>query len=227
MEKGNSMNFLSFWRFAGSLFAKPSSIFISGWLVLCGSFLSWAGSATAQSAFPKPYVMENSDMGVGTVDTGLNKTVGLPEWASIAVQHRSRFETLDDSFRARSTGGDQVFSLRTLAQGELRLSKNFKLKAELEDSRAELVDAETLLNNTMVDVAELLEANLQWDAENLFLDGSKSVLRVGRLTMDMENRRLVARNRFRNTINSFTGLDFCFISETALGQRRVLFFWFE
>lgn len=170
-----------------------------------GLFVFLAGSATAESKFPKPYVLENSDMDAGTVET-FNKTAGLPDWASVAVQHRSRYETLDHPFRAGSSG-DQVLSLRTLAQGELRFSKNFKLKAELEDSRAELVDSATLLNNTMVDAAELLEANLQWNAEDLFANGSKSVLRVGRFTMDVENRRLVARNRFRNTLNAFTGLD--------------------
>lgn len=142
-----------------------------------------------------------------SAEISLNKSAGLPDGLSVAVQHRSRYETLDNSFRANSVGGDRVFSLRTLAQGELRLGSHFMFKAEMQDSRAELVNSGTLLDTTMVDPAELLEANLQWNAENLLADGSKSILRAGRLTMDLGDRRLVARNRFRNASNAFTGLD--------------------
>ncbi len=215
------MNFLNF-RFMDPFFAKPSSAFILGLLVLSGLSSSGTRSATAETEFPKPYRMENSDMRSGSPEISLNKTANLPDWASVEVQHRSRFETLDNPFRARATGGDQVLSQRTLVQGELRFSQNFKLNAELQDSRAQFADSATLLNNTMVDAAELLETNLQWNAENLFGDGSKSVLRVGRLTMDVENRRLVARNRFRNTLNSFSGLDW--IWQAGNGNLARLFY---
>jgi hypothetical protein len=168
-----------------------------------------AGSARAQSAaeFPKPYRAENWDMPAEPAEISLNKLANLPDWLSVAVHHRSRQENLENSFQATSAGSDHLLSLRTLAQAELRFSDNFKFKAEMQDSRAELASSGALLDTTIVNPAELLEANLQWNAENLFADGSKSLLRAGRVTMDIGDRRLVARNRFSNASNAFTGLD--------------------
>ena len=165
-------------------------------IVLFGLILAGSASAQSTAEFPKPYRMENWDMVTESAEISLNKSAGLPDGLSVAVQHRSRYETLDNSFRANSVGGDHVLSLRTLAQGELRLGSHFMFKAEMQDSRAKLVNPGTLLDTTMVNPAELLEANLQWNAENLLADGSKSILRAGRLTMDLGDRRLVARNRF-------------------------------
>jgi hypothetical protein len=173
-----------------------------------GGVILFAGSALAQKPdATKFYVMENFGMGAENAETSLNKTAGLPDALSIAVQHRSRYETLDGAFRARSTGSDQIYSLRTLAQAELRLNDRFQFKAEMLDARVELVDKGTYLNSTFVNAAELLEANVQWNEDNLFADGSKSSLRTGRFTMDYGKRRFVARQRFRNTIDSYNGLD--------------------
>ncbi len=136
----------------------------------------------------------------------LNESIGLPDWLSISGEHRSRYETLNSQFRANSTGSDQILSLRTLIQTELCFNKNLKIKAELQDSRAELVDIGTRMNSSIVNSTELLEANFNWKFENLFFEGSKSELRGGRFTIDLGKRRLVARNRFRNVIQGYTGI---------------------
>lgn len=201
------MNAFRLQRFVGRAFAQYRSLFVL--IVFFAMVFSCAGEVSAQpsDSFPKPYVMENEDIGGNKPEINLNKTLGLPGWASIAVQHRTRYETLDHSFRAGSVGGDQIISQRTLAQGELHFSKNFMFKAEMIDARGQLVDKGTYLDTSMIDAADLLEANFQWNTENLFSEGSKSVLRAGRITMDVGDRRLIARNRFRNDINAFTGLD--------------------
>ena len=86
----------------------------------------------------------------------------------------------------------------------------------------EWADKGTLIDTAMLGAAELLEANFQWNAENLVTDGSKSVLRAGRITMDVGDRRLIARNRFRNTINAFTGLDGIWQAENG-NQARAFY----
>lgn len=151
----------------------------------------------------------------------LNNVLRLPDWLSISGEHRARYETLSDQFRSGSTGSDQVLSLRTLVQAKVNFSENFQAYLELQDSRAELADQGSRMNSTIVNSAELLEANLVWTADGLFQEGSQTVLRGGRLTMDIGDRRFVARNRFRNVINAFTGLDWKWVAKDGLQVRTI------
>jgi len=156
---------------------------------------------------PKPYVYKDKEIANTQPRFTLNDSGALPDWLSLAVQHRTRYETLNSQFRSGATGSDQALSLRTLAQATVRLHSNFRIQLEFQDSRAELVDSGTAISTGLVNSAELLEANLQWLAKGLFKEDSRSLLRGGRLTMDMGKRRLVSRNRFRNVLNAFTGVD--------------------
>ncbi len=146
----------------------------------------------------------------------------LPDWFSVSGEHRVRYETLSEQFRLGSRGSDQVLSLRTLAQAKLRFNDQFQLKLELQDSRAELVDSGSRINNTLVNSAELLEANLVWKSEGLFQKGSQSVLRAGRFTLDLGKRRFVARNRFRNVIQGYSGLDWNWTASQGVSIRTLL-----
>ncbi|WP_282011839.1 alginate export family protein [Nitrospina watsonii] len=181
------------------------------WLAAVFALTPVAGGADGASsaktvAYPKPYVYKERGLGRNAEFT-LNKSGVLPGWLSLAVQQRTRYETLDRAFRSGSTGSDQVLALRTLAQATLHLPQHFKVQLELQDSRAYWNDTGSVVNNTIVNAAELLETNLQWRAEDLFQNGSRTLLRAGRMTMDFGKRRLVARNRYRNTKNAFTGID--------------------
>ena len=75
------------------------------------------------------------------------------------------------------------------------------------DSRAYLADSGTPLNTGIVNPVDLLQAYIEIPLEDFFMQDSHASLRGGRITMDVGSRRLVARNRFRNTINGFTGID--------------------
>ena len=136
----------------------------------------------------------------------IGNQVSLPEWFSISGNHRTRFENLDEQFRGPGSGGDQVLVLRTLVLAELNFDK-VQFGAEMEDSRSYLGDSGTPLSGSVVNPLELLQVYINIPTSSLFSDGSKSFLRGGRMTMDVGSRRLVARNRFRNTINAFNGAD--------------------
>jgi len=181
-----------------------TSGFISFYLFLLIAFVSPRGIATADDSL------------------SLNAAISLPDWLSITGEHRSRYETLNSQFRANSSGSDQILSLRTLVQTELHLNKNFQIKAELQDSRAELADQGSRMNNTIVNTAELLEAHFNWKTKGLFKNGIQSELRGGRFTIDLGKRRLVARNRFRNVIQGYTGIDWKLTVKNG-SQIRTLF----
>jgi hypothetical protein len=129
--------------------------------------------------------------------------------------HRTRYESLDPQFRAGFGNSDQALSLRTSLSFDLALN-HLRLFGEIIDSRAQLNDAGSFVNGTVVNSFEPVQAYLAWQAGN-------STVRVGRMTLDLGKRRLVARNRFRNTINSFIGVDWSWHSAEGRSARAFHF----
>jgi hypothetical protein len=135
----------------------------------------------------------------------LDQALGLPERLSLSADHRARYEYLDNQFRAGRSGSDEIVALRTRVRAQLRLTDWLSAGAELQDSRVYLDDDDTPLNTTFVNAAELLRAYLELSLDGPF--GGRQTAQLGRLTMDVGSRRLVAKNVFRNTRNAFTGVD--------------------
>ncbi len=148
--------------------------------------------------------------------------MGLPETFSFKGEFRSRYETLDEQFRRGSSGSDQILSLRTLAELQVHLHQSLKVKLELQDARAKLVDQGSAMSSSIVNSAELLEANMVWTAKNLFTPGSVSELRGGRFTLDLGKRRFIARNRFRNVIQAYTGIDWKWTAKNGIWIRTLI-----
>ena len=69
----------------------------------------------------------------------VDHALGLPDWLHISGTHRTRYETLDNQFRANGVGGDQMIALRTIVLTELRFD-GLRLGVEMIDSRAMLDD---------------------------------------------------------------------------------------
>jgi len=89
---------------------------------------------------------------------------------------------------------------------------------ELEDSRAFATD-NTPLETSSVDALELLQAYAGIKRKGLLGSGDSLELQLGRMTMDVGSRRLVARNHYRNTLNAFTGLDATWTSKSKYVVR--------
>lgn len=135
----------------------------------------------------------------------LGEAVGAPAWLDLDGSFRLRYEGLSDHLRPGAGGSDQILVSRWLLA--LRLGgEDLYARFELEDSRAFLDDAETPLGSDDVNALEPLQAHLGFHLSDAFGDGDRVEVQAGRLTMDLGSRRLVARNRFRNTLNAFTGV---------------------
>jgi hypothetical protein len=143
----------------------------------------------------------------------------LPDWASLTVEHRTRYEYLSEEFRPGTSGDHEILVLRTLINGRVEVADGLWFGAELEDSRAEVND-DTLLNTTIVNAFELLRAYVEYNRKDFM--GGTLLAQGGRITMDLGSRRFVARNRYRNTINGFTGLDVKWKSDNGTELRG---FW--
>ena len=144
-----------------------------------------------------------------------------PPAFSLSGDHRTRYEHLSNQFRAGLDGVALALMLRTRISAELDLG-SFRLRAELQDSRSHLADSVAAVTTSMVNPLELLQAHIEIPLGDLPGRGSRSVLRAGRLTMDIGSRRLVSRNRFRNTTDGFTGIEW---NWTGPNDSRVRMFY--
>ena len=135
----------------------------------------------------------------------LHDTLGLPLWLSLSLEQRTRYETMDGSFKANSQGGDQQIPLQTDLWMEAHWKK-FRVGGEFLDARQFGADEASGINNTHVDEADFIQGYLAWADQNLAYSGIGSEVIVGRQTLNFGSRRLIARNAMRNTINSFDGV---------------------
>ncbi len=140
-----------------------------------------------------------------TPSPSLHDAAGLPDWLRFSIEHRTRYEVMNNVFRKDAHGNDQVLAFRTLVFAEARYG-SFRLGGEFADSRIALDSPGTPVNTSLVNQAELLQAYLAWEGRNLFGSGLDLDIQGGRQTLDFGSRRLIARNRYRNTINGFNGV---------------------
>lgn len=147
--------------------------------------------------------------GVVAIDdrSPLEKALGLPPWLEISGEHRSRYEWVEDELRDRNQfrSDNHLWALRTrllvTARGE-----RWRATTELQDSRAIDDPDGGFISRGVVNPLDVLQLFVGHTTRDAFVDGDTLDLRVGRQTLDIGSRRFVARNRFRNTTNAFTGV---------------------
>lgn len=138
-----------------------------------------------------------------------DETVAAPsDWLRLSGMQRTRFESLDGQFRAAGTldASDHLLALRTTLLVDADL-KRFNATAEFWDARQFAADAGSVVDPTIVNSAEIVQLFFGYRSKDVFAAGDKASVILGRHTMDLGSRRLVARNDFRNTTNTFFGLN--------------------
>jgi hypothetical protein len=128
---------------------------------------------------------------------------------------RTRFESLDPQFRAGFGDSDEAFALQTSLVFNWRRA-SWQVGGEIIDSRSLGVDEDSFANGTTTNTLEPIQAHVAWRHES-------STFRLGRVTQDLGKRRLVGRNRYRNTVNNFTGVDWSWTG--AEGRAARAFYW--
>lgn len=125
------------------------------------------------------------------------------DWLDFGIDSRSRFEFRDQDYRTTDLLSESLFHQRSLVYlGVHDLLGPLNLATEFEDSRRGLSDRPESSNEQ--NHTELLQAygELRFDDA---LGGEPVSLRLGRMAFDAVDRRLIARNRYRNTISAFDG----------------------
>jgi len=117
----------------------------------------------------------------------------------------NRFDFLEGQFRKANTGtSDQLFTSRFIVDGEYR-NDSFQLNFEIADTRQALADDGSPVNSRTNGALDLQQLYATWRWEDAFANGDDVQLQVGRQTVNLEARRLVARS-ISIEPTSFTGV---------------------
>ncbi len=145
------------------------------------------------------------------------------DWLDIGFEHRARYESRQNDFRRAQENIDDPLLLRTRAYVGLKnILDPFRFAIEVQDSRRNHSDYNDNYNNNNdrrlssdprdVDHADFLQAYLElYYKESIFgkddLGNNRPFwVRGGRLAWEDLDRRLIARNEWRNTTNTFQGI---------------------
>ncbi len=128
---------------------------------------------------------------------------------------RIRGEAIDNQFRPGVVDSDAALFFRSNLFAEYDTGP-VRIGAELEDSRVYFERRHGSIGTNEVDALEPIQAYIALDL------ASRTTLQLGRFTMDLGSRRLVARPIWRNASTSFTGARFDWKSA---GGDKLTAFW--
>lgn len=141
------------------------------------------------------------------------------DWLDLGFEHRARYESRQNDFRRAQENIDDPILLRTRAYVGLKnILDPFRFAVEVQDSRRNNSDyngsTDRRLSNDPKDIdhADFIQAYLElYYKDTIFgkddLGNSRPFwIRGGRLAWEDLDRRLIARNEWRNTTNSFQGI---------------------
>ena len=144
----------------------------------------------------------------------------VPSWMDVSVEHRTRYETFNNSFQEGTAGGNQQVAQRTrILLGIKDILDPIRLTVEVADFRAPVADRGQDSNPNFVDHWDLFQLHADVVTHNFLGTGLPSRLEVGRLVMDFAKGRLIAGHRFGSFTPSFDGMQW-FLGNPDMVQLR-------
>jgi hypothetical protein len=92
----------------------------------------------------------------------------------------------------------------------------WRVAGELMDARSLGNDEGSFASGALVNTLEPIQTYVAWQRD-------ASTIRIGRVTQDLGKRRLIGRNRYRNSVNTFTGTDWAWTGDD--GRAAHAFYW--
>lgn len=160
----------------------------------------------AALALGAPVAAAQANPGAEPQPWRLGQALDLPDSIRIEGSVRARYEALANPFVAGRTDDDEFLGLQTLVRAELDFAgSGLTLGGELLDSRF-ISGNETGGAGSEIDTLEPSQLYLAWRPGNFLIDGAELDLTLGRFTMDVGSRRLVARANYRSILATFDGV---------------------
>ncbi|MCB5191407.1 alginate export family protein [Methylobacillus arboreus] len=140
------------------------------------------------------------------------------DWLDVGADYRFRYERRENDFRRNVNVTDEPFLLRSRIYLAVRNKFDpFRFTVELEDARRNHSHFER--DNRDVDLAEPIQAYGELYFQDFLgkddLGNARPVsIKAGRMAFEQLERRLIARNEWRNTTNTFQGF------RATIGQHK-------
>jgi hypothetical protein len=135
------------------------------------------------------------------------------DWLDVGLQYRMRYEHRDNDFRRNQEHIDDPILLRTSAYiGIKNILDPLRLAVEIQDSRRNNGDYSRSFDTRDVNQADILQGYLELYFKDSILgkddlgNARPVSIRAGRHAWEAIDRRLLARNEWRNTTNTFQGV---------------------
>lgn len=135
------------------------------------------------------------------------------DWLDLGLEFRARHEIRDNDFRRSNQRVDEPLLLRTRAYVGIKNTVDpLRFALEVQDSGRSFGDYTRQYDTRDVNQADILQAYAELNFKQTFLgkDGLGNErpiwIRAGRHAWEAGDRRLIARNEWRNTTNSFEGV---------------------
>ena len=135
------------------------------------------------------------------------------DWLDLGLEFRARHEIRDNDFRRSDQRVDEPLLLRTRAYVGIKNTVDpLRFAVEVQDSGRSFGDYTRQYDTRDVNQADILQAYAELNFKQTFLgkDGLGNErpiwIRAGRHAWEAGDRRLIARNEWRNTTNTFEGL---------------------
>lgn len=133
-------------------------------------------------------------------------------WLDLGLEYRARFEHRDGDFRRAKENIDEPMLLRTRAfLGVKDILDPLRFAIELQDSRRNHSDYTRDFDTRDINYLHVLQGYLELNFKETFLgkdplgNDRPIWVRAGRHAWEAGDRRLIARNEWRNTTNNFQG----------------------
>lgn len=157
----------------------------------------------------------------------LNALLHAPDWLDLGASYRVRFMSFDEPWRKGEFGTDSQVSQQIrfrlqLDGGRFPVRLPFRLLFEFQDARIDGAEEGNFINNSLENVAEISQLIAQATARNLFSQGLRADLHVGRMNLDIGRRDLVGKQFFGNVPFNFDGAHLSLARHQAWRARLFL-----
>ncbi|WP_018986579.1 alginate export family protein [Methylophilus methylotrophus] len=172
-----------------------------------GHFVDRRSYGTQKETDPPRYVRQANKTWLKDFDSFADV-----DWLDLGLEYRARYEYRDNDFRRRDENLDQPILLRTRAfVGVKNILDPLRFAIELQDSRRNNGDYTREFDTRDINYLHVLQGYFELNFKDSFLDkddlgnARPAWVRYGRHAWEAIDRRLIARNEWRNTTNNFQG----------------------